>query len=95
MKKEKEKAIELYIIRKTNEIGGITIKGSATNAVGFPDRIILIPGGSCSFLEVKTQGKKPTGIQEHWLTRLSNIGFKSECVDTKKKVDLFFDEIKK
>jgi hypothetical protein len=48
--------------------------------VGFPDRILLRPGGTCCFVEFKRPGQRPTKIQAYWLGRLNWLGFRAVVV---------------
>lgn len=50
-------------------------------ARGWPDLLVLAPGGQALFLEVKARGKKPTELQLSTLRRLDHLGFKAEWVD--------------
>ena len=43
--------------------------------VGWPDLMVLLPGGMAVFVEVKAAGKKPTPIQKAKLELLSERGF--------------------
>ena len=48
--------------------------------VGFPDRVLLRPGGSAAFVEFKRPGERPTKIQAYWLARLRRMGFEAIIV---------------
>lgn len=48
--------------------------------VGFPDRLLLRPGGTCAFIEFKRPGEQPTKIQKYWLGRLNWLGFRAVVV---------------
>lgn len=50
--------------------------------VGFPDRILLRPGGTAAFVEFKRPGEQPTKIQAYWLKRLRLLGFPAHVVRT-------------
>lgn len=93
MAKESEKLIERYVVKAVKELGGLAIKGNTVNSKGYPDRVIHLPGGIVAFLELKSEGKKPTKIQQYWLDLLSDLGFKAGYADTKDKAAKFIKEL--
>ena len=44
-------------------------------AAGWPDLLILPPGGLCFFIEMKAPGKKPNPLQERRLDLLNNFRY--------------------
>lgn len=93
MAKESEKVIEKHLVKAVRGMGGLAIKGNTINTKGFPDRAIHLPGAKIAYLELKSEGKKPTKLQNHWLKLLSDLGFKTGYADTKAKVDSFLKEL--
>ncbi|RLB85444.1 MAG: VRR-NUC domain-containing protein [Deltaproteobacteria bacterium] len=91
--KQSEKTIERYVVKTVKSLGGLAIKGNTINSKGYPDRVIHLPGGKIGFLEIKTEGKKPTKLQNHWLQLLSGLGFKAGYADSKAGVDEFINEL--
>lgn len=51
-------------------------------SVGWPDLLILIPGGFVLFMECKAAGKKPTPMQQHRMTALERLGFATVVCDS-------------
>ena len=90
---ESEKLTEKYLVKRVKAVGGLTVKGNSKNFRGFPDRIICLSKGKVAFLEVKSEGKTTTVLQQHWLDLLSDLGFKTGVADTKEKVDRFIEEV--
>ena len=90
---ELEKLTEKYLVKKVKALGGLTVKGNSNNFRGFPDRVICLSHGKVAFLEVKSEGKTTTALQQHWLDTLSGLGFRVGVVDTKESVDKFLEEI--
>lgn len=41
---------------------------------GFPDLMILMPGGKVRFVEVKAEGGRTTALQEHTMAALKSLG---------------------
>lgn len=52
-----EREVENEIVAYTESLGGIAVKVQAIGRRGFPDRLLLFPGGKCVLLEIK----KPKG----------------------------------
>jgi len=92
---ESEKLTEKYLVKRVKALGGLTVKGNSNNFRGFPDRIICLSEGNIAFLEVKSEGKTTTVLQQHWLDTLSDLGFKTGVADSKKSVDKFIEEVTK
>jgi len=62
--------------------------------VGLPDRMILLSGGRCIFVETKA----PNGVVRSWQKRLHErlrtLGFRVEILWTMTQVRTFLDEIR-
>lgn len=82
-----EKDIEKYLCKVCIKKGGLAAKINPINLSGFPDRLVLLPGGRMMFVELKRKGLKPRPLQEHIHKNLRNLGFRVEVIDTKEKVD--------
>lgn len=78
-----EKDIEKYFCSLVTEKGGKAIKGAGTGVAGFPDRIVLKPGGKVFFAELKALGQKPRKLQVHVINWLIDMGFNVYVVDSK------------
>lgn len=89
-----EKAIEYYLRGRAAANGGIALKYSSGSSTGWPDRVVLMPGGVCGWVEVKSAGKKETPLQRERLRRLQELGFITAVCDSRKKVDDFIRELK-
>ena len=84
---ESEKAIEAYLVRKVESCGGICLKFMSHSETGYPDRLLLMPGGRMAWVEVKSKGEKPRLIQEVRMARLRRMGFRVYVADSREKVD--------
>lgn len=51
-------------------------------AVGWPDLMVLLPGGRVLFMECKAPLGKTTPMQDHRLKVLRELGFEAICVDS-------------
>lgn len=86
-----EKQIEHYLGKRVKAQGGMSIK--LTNLIGIPDRLVLMPGGKCLFVELKAPGELPRKIQLKRMKQLHLLGFKTYVVDSHEKVDRFLSEV--
>lgn len=82
-----EKAIEAYLVRKVTAMGGECLKFSSHTDTGYPDRLLLLPGGKTIWVEVKSKGEKPRLLQEVRMARLRRLGFEAHVVDSREKVE--------
>ena len=83
--KESEKVTERKLNKHVEALGGWSIK-LLPSVTGLPDRLVLLPGGVVLFVELKSEGKKATSIQEVVQSRIKKLGFKVYTVDTWEKV---------
>lgn len=59
----KESSIEKAFLRELKKLGLRSRKMNGNGFRAWPDRMILIPGGSPVFIEFKRPGEKPTELQ--------------------------------
>lgn len=82
-----EKAIECYLSRRVRETGGVSLKYSSATTTGYPDRLLLYPGGVAVWVEVKSHGARPTPLQSHRIATLRGLGFAAYVCDSREKAD--------
>lgn len=58
-----EKTLEAYLCQKVKSLGGKCLK--MTGEAGIPDRLVILPGGKCIFVELKREGERPRPIQDY------------------------------
>ena len=85
-----EKAIEKYLTKRASEHGLLCLKYSNPNMVGFPDRLIVLPGNAVVWVELKSKGKKPTKVQQLRIADLRSRGHYVWVVDSREGVDELF-----
>ena len=90
-----EKAIEKYLIEQAEANGLLCLKYSNPNMVGYPDRLLVLPGGSVVWVELKSKGRKPTKIQQMRIAGLRNRGHYGWVIDNRKSVDDLFAKYRK
>lgn len=89
-----EKAIESYLVKKVEQVGGIALKYTNPYQAGFPDRLVLMPEGKMCWVEVKSNGKKPRMLQIQRHEQLIRLGYKVFVADSKDTVDKIVNIIK-
>lgn len=90
-----EKAIERYLVEQAKQNGLLCLKYSNPNMVGYPDRLLVLPGGGVVWVELKSKGRKPTKIQQIRIAELIGIGHLVKVIDNKADIDELIKTIKK
>ncbi len=70
-----EKQIEARLRNRIKAIGGICFKFESPGYTGVPDRLILLPGGTVVFAELKAPGKLERRRQCYVQSRIRKLGF--------------------
>lgn len=84
-----EKWLERELVRLIGKRGGLALKYANANQTGYPDRLVLLPGGRLVFVEVKTKGRKPTTLQSLRHDQLRGLGFPVFVIDSVGALDFF------
>lgn len=84
-----ERKIEKFLVKEVERLGGLCVKFPPLFFRGFPDRIVLLPGATIAFVELKAPGERPTLIQRNVHARLRKLGFRVEVLDSKDAVNGF------
>lgn len=82
-----EKSIEHYLVERVRKLGGECLKYSNPHAIGYPDRIVLLPGGRVMWVELKSYGERPRAIQQQRIERLRQLGQEVHVCDSRQAVD--------
>lgn len=90
----REKNVEIYLREQIKKLKGVAFKFISPGNAGVPDRLVLLPGGRCVFVELKAPGRKTTALQNVQIERIKNLGFRVEILDSIEKVDNFIQEIR-
>ena len=59
---------------------------------GWPDRIVIWPGGRVDFIELKAPGKKPRPLQQKRAAQLRAMGCHTATLDSAAAVDKYIQE---
>jgi len=89
----REQEIELQLVRAVKKMGGRAVKFMSPGFDGMPDRLVLLPGGKCGFVEVKAPGKKPRALQLVRHEMLKALGFKVYVLDSKEQIGESINDI--
>lgn len=90
-----EKAIERYLVEQAKQNGLLCLKYSNPNMVGYPDRLLVLPGGGVVWVELKSKGRKPAKIQQIRIAELIGMGHLVKVIDNKADIDELIKTIKK
>jgi hypothetical protein len=88
-----EKEIEMQLARAVKKMGGRAVKFTSPGFDGMPDRLVLLPGGKCGFVEVKAPGKKPRALQRVRHEMLKELGFKVYVLDAREQIEEIINDI--
>jgi len=94
MHRRSEKNIEKYLREQIEKrVHGVCLKFASMTETGYPDRIVLLPGGAAYFFELKSKGEKPTRLQSVRHEQLRDLGFPVFVIDSKESVDEVINEM--
>lgn len=86
---ESEKLLEKKLYQIVKQKGGHALKFSSLTEIGYPDRLVLMPGGKCYWVEMKSEKEKPRLIQRIRHQELKDLGFQVFVIDTTEKLNQF------
>jgi len=87
-----ERDIERYLVRRTNEHGGVAYKWVSPGRVGVADRIVLLPGGVVWFVELKTTKGRLSPWQKLFAADMRRMGVNYIVIRSKEEVDQWFSD---
>lgn len=88
-----EKALEAYLVKRVKMLGGIALKYSNPTCIGFPDRLLILPGGRTAWCELKSRGKKPRAIQQARIQQLRELGQAVYVVSSREEIERMIDNV--
>ena len=77
----KESEVEKQFVAAVRAVGGQALKFTSQSMNGVPDRLVLLIGGKCAFVELKAPGKQMCILQRKRRLQLETLGFPVFCVD--------------
>src|SRR5262245_43717561 len=85
-----EKAVENYLIAQVEAAGGISAKMTVTGRRGWPDRLVILPGGKIALVELKRpKGGVWSATQKQLFIRLGELGVTLYRLNSTEAVDWF------
>lgn len=90
-----EKRLEKKLREAVKKMGGQALKLYSMSVTGLPDRMVLMPGGRIWFVELKSEGAKPTPSQESFHKKLRGLGFWVEVISTDEQLQDFLNHLNK
>ena len=89
----RENEIEAKLVKAVKAVGGVCWKFTSPGTAGVPDRIVLMPSGKISFVEVKAPGETPRPLQRLRIRTLRQLGFRVFVLDDPQQIGVIIDAI--
>jgi hypothetical protein len=86
----KETAVEKRLVQRANKAGGMCWKIMPVVA-GYPDRLVLLPGGRLFLVETKAPDGALRAKQKYFIARCAAIGIEVAVLYTTRQVDDWID----
>ena len=84
---DRERDIERHLRRKVEVAGGLALKFVSPGNDGVPDRIVIMPDGKVTFVELKAPRGRLSALQRWQQDRLKRRGCAVRTIWTKEQVD--------
>jgi hypothetical protein len=85
-----EKEIEQKLVKMVKRHGGLCLKWVCPGWLGVPDRIVLLPRGRVTFVELKRpKGGRLSKMQMWWRAKLKSLGFHHWVIWDEDGLELF------
>ena len=91
----REKLIEQKLVKAVKALNGMCPKLVSTGTDGMPDRMVLLPDGKLSFVEVKAPGEKPRPLQIRRHEQLRQLGFRVAVLDDPEQIPSVLEETRR
>ena len=88
-----ESVIEKKLRLEVKKHDGMAVKFVSPGLAGVPDRLLLLPGGQCAFVELKAPGKRLRPLQEKRKRQLEALGFRVFCIDGMEQIGGVLDAV--
>lgn len=89
----RESEVERQFVEAVRAAGGQALKFTSQCMNGVPDRLVLLLGGKCAFVELKAPGKQMRLLQRKRRQQLEALGFPVFCVDRPEQIQPAIDAL--
>ncbi len=89
-----EKHIEQRLINGVKELGGTTFKFISPGAAGVPDRVVILPGGTVHFVELKAEGGVTSELQLRRIKQLRRLDVTAVVLKGRIEVERYLDNLR-
>ena len=89
----RESEVERQFVEAVRAAGGQALKFTSQSMDGVPDRLVLLLGGKCAFVELKAPGKQMRLLQRKRRQQLEALGFPVFCVDRPEQIQPALDAL--
>ena len=89
----RESEVEKQFVAAVKAAGGQALKFTSQTMNGVPDRLVLLIGGKCAFVELKAPGKQMRILQRKRRQQLEALGFPVFCVDRLEQIQPAVDAL--
>lgn len=89
----RESEVEKAFVDAVGNIGGKALKFTSQTMNGVPDRLVLLLGGKCAFVELKAPGRQMRPLQRKRRQQLEALGFPVFCVDRQEQIQPVIDAL--
>lgn len=83
----KENVVEKAFVDAVRKAGGIAFKFTSQTMNGVPDRLVLLLGARCAFVELKAPGKQMRLLQRKRRQQIEALGFPVFCIDNLDQIE--------
>ena len=88
----RESTIERGFVSRIKKAGGLCWKFTSPGTSGVPDRLVVLPGGRVSLIELKRDGGVVSEIQKTRLAELRDRGIDARVCIGKAGIEEFFED---
>ena len=89
----RESEVERQFVEAVRAAGGQALKFTSQSMNGVPDRLVLLLGGKCAFVELKAPCKQMRLLQRKRRQQLEALGFPVFCVDCPEQIQPAIDAL--
>lgn len=91
----REAMLEKYLINRVRELGGKTAKMTVQGQRGWPDRLVILPGGNVALVELKRPKKGAwSWPQKQMFTELDALGMVLGALSSVEEIDDFLGKMR-